>query len=183
MCEELHHLSTFDKLYIYVSGKFKRRTIINSFDTNYIQKTFTSHRRPRDHYKTLSLPIRHCLLYLQIPHRYIRYHLKITEDNRDQLLFIGGLVIRVFVTCYLYYIDQLMWLGHIYTIFAFFGKETWASWFYIFYQWRHSRKIQAYFLNCWFIVDSAQYRRYRDLPTLIMGEFDKPQSIHRDKAP
>ena len=35
------------------------------------------------------------------------------------------------------------------------------------------------FLNCWLIVDSVQYRRYLDLPSLMVGKFYKPPSIHR----
>ena len=39
------------------------------------------------------------------------------------------------------------------------------------------------FFNCWFIVDSTQYMRYLDMPSLMVGTFDKPPSIHRDLAP
>ena len=38
------------------------------------------------------------------------------------------------------------------------------------------------FFNCWFIVASTQYRRYLDLPSLMVGTFYKPPSIRRDKA-
>ena len=36
-----------------------------------------------------------------------------------------------------------------------------------------------YFFNCWFIVDSTQYSRYLDLPSLMLGIFFKPPSIRR----
>ena len=35
---------------------------------------------------------------------------------------------------------------------------------------------------CWFIVDSTQYSRYLDLPSLMVGKFHKPPSICREKA-
>ena len=35
-------------------------------------------------------------------------------------------------------------------------------------------------LNCWFIVDSTQYKWFLNLPSLIVGKFNKPPSIRRD---
>ena len=44
-------------------------------------------------------------------------------------------------------------------------------------------QVLQIFLNCWFIVDSTQYRRYGDLPSFIVGKFHKPPSPRRDLAP
>ena len=33
-----------------------------------------------------------------------------------------------------------------------------------------SMPIQIVFFNCWFIADSTKYRRYLDLPSLMVGE-------------
>ena len=32
-------------------------------------------------------------------------------------------------------------------------------------------------LNCWFTIDFTQYRRYLDLPSIMVGTFHKPPSI------
>ena len=37
--------------------------------------------------------------------------------------------------------------------------------------------------NCWFIVDSTQYRRYLDLPFKMVGTFNIPPSTRRELAP
>ena len=40
-----------------------------------------------------------------------------------------------------------------------------------------------FILNCWFSVDSTQYRRYLDLQSLMVWKFYKALSIRRDLAP
>ena len=39
------------------------------------------------------------------------------------------------------------------------------------------------FLDCWFIVDSTQYRHQLGLPSLMLRNYYKPPSIQGDKAP
>ena len=42
--------------------------------------------------------------------------------------------------------------------------------------------LMGFFLNCWFIFNSTQYRQYLNLPSLMMGKIHKTPSIPRDKA-
>ena len=53
------------------------------------------------------------------------------------------------------------------------GQQSWGC----VTQWWSCKK------KCWFIVDSTRYRRYLDMPSLMVGKFYKPASIRRDLTP